>query len=164
MTLSQEQLKQLSVPERLGRVARQWQSVADRELAPLGLTYPRWSAMWKLVRIGDGASQKQLAEALEIELASLMRTLTQLEQQSLVVRRVCPDDGRAKRVYLTDTGHALVKKMEAKILKVRRTLMADIADEDIETVKHVLAIISRNAHQMCSEQKKHDDKQGGDTQ
>ena len=44
MTLSQEQLKQLSVPERLGRVARQWQSVADRELAPLGLTYPRWSA------------------------------------------------------------------------------------------------------------------------
>lgn len=160
MTLTQEQLRQLSVPERLGRVARQWQAIADKELAPLGLTYPRWSAMWKLARIGDGVSQKQLAEALELELGSLMRTLAQLEEQELITRKASPDDGRAKQVFLTNSGHALVKKMEAKILKVRRALLANIEDEEVETVKKVLAMISHNANHMSEAQPADQDNEG----
>jgi len=74
-----EQLTETSLGERLGRLHRLWRMVADNELAPLGLTHPRWTALWKLRRMGDHISQKQLAESLEIELPSLMRTLGQLE-------------------------------------------------------------------------------------
>ncbi|KAA5733063.1 MarR family transcriptional regulator, partial [Acinetobacter baumannii] len=88
-------LRELSVAEKLSRVSRLWKMVADRELEPLNLTYPRWTALWKLYRMGDNVSQKHLAEALEIELSSLMRTLKLLEEQSLVIRRCCEYDKRA---------------------------------------------------------------------
>ncbi|MDW3170387.1 MarR family transcriptional regulator, partial [Vibrio sp. Y184] len=100
-------LRDLSLAEKLSRVARLWKMVADRELEPLNLTYPRWTARWKLYRMGDNISQKQLAEALEIELASLMRTLKLLEEQSLVTRRCCEHDKRARIVSLTDEGKEL---------------------------------------------------------
>lgn len=60
-------LRDLSLAEKLSRVSRLWKMVADRELEPLGLTHPRWTALWKLQRLGDNVSQKQLADALEIE-------------------------------------------------------------------------------------------------
>lgn len=160
MKLSEDQLRQLSVPERLGRVARQWQAIADRELAPLGLTYPRWSAIWKLTRLGEGASQSQLAAALEIELSSLMRTLSQLEQQALVIRHKCSDDGRAKNVYLTEEGRRMVAKMETKILAVRRALLNGVDDSDIDTIQRVLARISYNADQRFDAQQTHSKKEG----
>lgn len=160
MKLSEDQLRQLSVPERLGRVARQWQAIADRELAPLGLTYPRWSAIWKLTRLGEGASQTQLAAALEIELSSLMRTLSQLEQQALVIRHKCPDDGRAKNVYLTEAGRRMVAQMETKILAVRRALLSGVDDSEIDTVKRVLARISHNANQRFDAQQTHSKREG----
>ena len=82
-----EMLRELSLAEQLGRLHRLWRTVADLELAPLGLTHPRWTALWKLSRLGGHLSQKTLAEALEIELPSLMRTLGQLEEQGLIVQR-----------------------------------------------------------------------------
>ncbi|NMT56223.1 MarR family transcriptional regulator, partial [Vibrio parahaemolyticus] len=105
-----------------------WKMVADRELEPLNLTYPRWTALWKLYRMGDNISQKHLAEALEIELASLMRTLKLLEEQSLIVRHCCEHDKRARIVSLTEEGKTLLKQMEARILQVRSKLLTDIND------------------------------------
>ena len=60
-----EMLRELSLAEQLGRLHRLWRTVADLELAPLGLTHPRWTALWKLSRLGGHLSQKTLAEALE---------------------------------------------------------------------------------------------------
>ena len=62
-----EMLRELSLAEQLGRLHRLWRTVADIELAPLGLTHPRWTALWKLSRLGGHLSQKTLAEALELD-------------------------------------------------------------------------------------------------
>ncbi|CAM2767927.1 MarR family transcriptional regulator [Vibrio mytili] len=136
---------ELSIAEKLSRVARLWKMVADRELEPLNLTYPRWTALWKLHRLGDNASQKYLADALEIELASLMRTLKLLEEQGLVVRRCCEHDKRARIVSLTEEGKALIKQLENRILVVRKKLLSDIAEEDLEKVNLALEQIANNA-------------------
>ncbi|WLQ16532.1 MarR family transcriptional regulator [Hahella aquimaris] len=137
--------KDLSLAEQLGRVSRLWKMTADRELSPLGLTYPRWTALLKLQRLGDNISQKQLAEALEIELASLMRTLKQLEDQSLIQRRCCAHDKRARIVSLTDAGKALITQMEAHILKVRRRLLNQIDEADQKKLGAMLEQIALNA-------------------
>ncbi|ABC29976.1 Transcriptional regulator [Hahella chejuensis KCTC 2396] len=137
--------KDLSLAEQLGRVSRLWKMTADRELAPLGLTYPRWTALLKLQRLGDNLSQKQLAEALEIELASLMRTLKQLEEQSLIKRHSCAHDKRARIVSLTDAGKSLIAQMEAHILKVRRRLLNHIDENDQKKLGAMLEQIALNA-------------------
>ncbi|KDM92299.1 MarR family transcriptional regulator [Photobacterium galatheae] len=144
-------LRDLPVAEQLGRVSRLWKTVADRELAPLGLTYPRWTALWKLQRLGDNVSQKTLAEALEIELASLMRTLKHLEDQSLVTRRSCEKDKRARIVSLTDEGRHLISQMETRILQVRRKLLMHINDQESQMLSLILEQIAHNALDFLSQ-------------
>ncbi|ALR94514.1 MULTISPECIES: transcriptional regulator SlyA [Vibrio] len=144
-------LRDLSLAEKLSRVARLWKMVADRELEPLNLTYPRWTALWKLYRMGDNISQKHLAEALEIELASLMRTLKLLEEQSLIVRHCCEHDKRARIVSLTEEGKTLLKQMEARILQVRSKLLTDINDQELQQLSLILDQIAHNALDSLSE-------------
>lgn len=144
-------LRDLSLAEKLSRVARLWKMVADRELEPLNLTYPRWTALWKLYRMGDNVSQKHLAEALEIELASLMRTLKLLEEQSLITRHCSEHDKRARIVSLTEEGKTLLKRMEARILQVRSKLLTDINDQELQQLSLILDQIALNALDSLSE-------------
>ncbi|MCG6232399.1 transcriptional regulator SlyA [Vibrio furnissii] len=144
-------LYELTLAEKLARVSRLWKMVADRELAPLGLTHPRWTALWKLQRLGDNISQKHLAEALEIELASLMRTLNQLEEQSLITRHCCSSDKRARIVSLTEQGRSMIKLMETRILQVRRQLLNHINDEELLKLGQVLEQIANNALESLSD-------------
>lgn len=144
-------LKNLSLAEQLARVARLWKSAADQELAPLGLTQSRWVALWKLQRLGDNISQKALADALEIELGSLMRTLKLLEEQNLVERHCCSYDKRARIVRLTDDGKALLKQIEEKVLHVRRCLLSSIDEAELSQLSQTLEKIAHNAQENLSQ-------------
>ncbi|QYJ87667.1 transcriptional regulator SlyA [Shewanella mesophila] len=138
-------LEESSIGERLGRLARLWRMVADAELAPLGLTHSRWSALWKLYRMGQGISQKELADALEIELASLMRTLGQLEQQGLIVRHSCSHDKRVRRVSLTTAGEELLDFIKQRIIAIRKELFDGISVDELAIFEKTLTQISDNA-------------------
>jgi transcriptional regulator, MarR family len=135
----------MSIAEHLGRTARLWRRVANSELEPLGLSYPRWSALWMLRRLGDGISQSELAQALEIELGSLMRTLKHLEAQGLITRRCSPEDKRTRTVHVTDSGSDLMSRIEARVLRVRKHLLSGIAAEDFDALERVLVTINQNA-------------------
>ena len=140
-----EMLRELSLAERVGRLHRLWRTVADLELAPLGLTHPRWTALWKHSRLGGHLSQKALAEALEIELPSLMRTLGQLEEHGLVERHCCSQDKRARIVTLTPAGKALLYKIEDRIMDIRRDLLAGISQRELEQFEDIVHRICANA-------------------
>lgn len=109
------------------------------------LTHPRWTALWKLLRLGDKVSQKVLADALEIELASLMRTLGQLEEQGLVERHCCTKDKRARIVSLTPAGKDVLKQVEARIIQVRAELLAGISASELGEFERIISLISDNA-------------------
>lgn len=140
-----EMLRELSLAERVGRLHRLWRTVADLELAPLGLTHPRWTALWKLSQLGGHLSQKTLAEALEIELPSLMRTLGLLEEQELIERHSCSQDKRARIVTLTPEGKALLDQIEDRIIGVRRDLLAGISQKELTQFEDIVHRISANA-------------------
>lgn len=147
MKASSEMLHQLPLAERLGKLTRLWRMVADAELAPLGLTHPRWTALWKLRQLGNNVSQKVLADGLEIELPSLMRTLNQLEQQQLIIRVPCPQDKRARLVQLTPQGEQILTQMETRILKVREQVLAGISLQQLQDFERLVDQITQNAYQ-----------------
>ncbi len=143
-----EQFSETTLGERLGKVSRLWRTVADHELAPLGLTHPRWTALWKIKRMGDNISQKQLAESLEIELASLMRTLGQLEEQGLIQRRSCEHDRRARIVSLTDAGSELIASLKTRIISARAKLLEGLSHDDLAHLEDIITRISDNARKQ----------------
>ncbi len=136
----------ISTAECLARLARLWRMVADIELSPFDMTYSRWSVLWKLYRMGDNISQKELAMALEIELASLMRTLGKLEQQGFIERHGCPDDKRVRRVSLTVTGTEFLESVKSRVFDIRTELFSGVSSEDMAVFEAVIQQISDNAY------------------
>jgi MarR family transcriptional regulator for hemolysin len=145
MIYDSKTLKKLPLAEQLDRVARQWKTVISNELAPMELTPSRWTTLWKLQQLGDNISQKVLANALEIKLSSLMRTLEQLEEQGLIIRHCCENDRRARQIVMTDKGHLALNKMASKMKNVRSKLLSGISEEEQLLITDILVRISHNA-------------------
>jgi Transcriptional regulators len=64
-----------------------------------------------LVLQNDGASQRDLAEQLDVRPSSMTEMLTKLEQGNLIARKQDDQDQRVMRIYLTEPGKEAAEKM-----------------------------------------------------
>lgn len=71
---------------------------------PQKLSVPHFTVLNHLVRLGDGKTPLQLAEAFQVPKTSMTHTLAGLQQLGLIDTRANPKDGRGKLVMLTDAG------------------------------------------------------------
>ncbi len=71
---------------------------------PDGLIAPHFAVLNHLTVRGDGAVPIDMARAFQIPKTSMTHTIKGLVQHGLVEMRSNPDDGRSKRVWLTDKG------------------------------------------------------------
>lgn len=74
---------------------------------PDGLIAPHFSVLNHLIRVEDGRTPVDLARAFQVPKTTMTHTLSGLEKHSLVMLRPNPNDGRSKRVWITDAGRAL---------------------------------------------------------
>lgn len=87
-------------------IARLYAAALQRALVPLGLSRAQFLALSELW-IEDGLTQRDLAERLGVEQATMANTLARMERDHLVERRANPDDGRSQQVWLTDAARGL---------------------------------------------------------
>lgn len=73
---------------------------------PDGVTVPHFSVLNHLIRVGDGPTPLKLANAFQVPKTTMTHTLAGLVERGWVEMRPNPKDGRSKRVFLTDAGHA----------------------------------------------------------
>lgn len=71
---------------------------------PDGLIAPHFGVLNHLIRVEDGRTPLDIARAFQTPKTSMTHTLAGLEKHGLVEMRPNPDDGRSKRVWLTDKG------------------------------------------------------------
>ncbi|UWR14480.1 MarR family winged helix-turn-helix transcriptional regulator [Sulfitobacter sp. M368] len=74
---------------------------------PDGLIAPHFAVLNHLTMRGDGAVPIDMARAFQVPKTSMTHTIKGLVQHGLVEMRSNPDDGRSKRVWLTDKGIAM---------------------------------------------------------
>lgn len=123
----------------LVRLARGWRREADAALAQTGLSQATALPLLVLSRLGDCVRQGVLAEELGIEGPSLVRLVDLLEGEGHVERREDPSDRRAKTLHITDKGAAMARQIETVMGGVRRDILKDISDADLEASLRVLA-------------------------
>jgi DNA-binding MarR family transcriptional regulator len=63
-----------------------------------------FSVLNHLVRVADGRTPLEIARAFQLPKTTMTHTLAGLERGGLVVMRPNPEDGRSKRVWLTEAG------------------------------------------------------------
>ncbi len=124
-------------------VARLLRTAYDRRIRKLGLTRAQWWVLTHLYR-GDGVSQTELAETLEIEKPTLGRLLDRLEAKGWVRREHDPRDRRMWRVHLTAEVEPALRTMRALAAELRRDALAGLGTAERERFVDTLIAIKGN--------------------
>ncbi|MEO0792291.1 MAG: MarR family transcriptional regulator [Pseudomonadota bacterium] len=77
---------------------------------PDGMLVPHFTVLNHLVRVKDGRTPLELAQAFQVPKTTMTHTLAGLVKAGLVVMRANEDDGRSKRVWISKKGIAFRDK------------------------------------------------------
>ena len=124
-------------------IAGAWQRLADAALASLDISNSQGWALVHLARLGAETRQGDLARAIGITEASLVRTLHLLERAGFVTRRPDPEDRRTNRLALTEAGAAIAEGIDARLVALRAELLDGIADADLATTVRTLDLVGQ---------------------
>ena len=108
---------------------------------PPGITAPHFAVVSHLVRVADGRTPLQLARAFQVPKTSMTNTLAGLERRGLVEMRPNPEDGRSKRVWLTDRGRAFREEAIGALAPVLSAMAGELGAARLSSLVPELARI-----------------------
>lgn len=128
---------------RLNVLARQMRNRFDREVAELNITRSQWSLIVVVSRL-PGATQRTIAETLEMSEASAGRLIDRLCADGLLERQERFDDRRARAVYLTPAAQPLMSKLEEIGSQGEERLFRGFSDAELHALETALDRIHDN--------------------
>jgi MarR family transcriptional regulator, transcriptional regulator for hemolysin len=114
-----------------------------RAQARIDLTLAQCKALVRLEE-REGLSQKQLAQLAELEPMTMVRIIDRMEGDGLVERRLDPADRRARTLYLTAKGRALVDDIWLLAEETRAETFAGISRKDRDAFTQLLTRMHAN--------------------
>jgi MarR family transcriptional regulator for hemolysin len=128
---------------RVTRVAKTVSRAFDAALAEAGGSLPTWLILVSLKAQAHGA-QRDIADAIGIEGATLTHHLNKMETAGLVTRRRDPGNRRVHHVALTDAGEELFGTLLQRVTAFDRQLRAGFADQDLTQLRRLLEQLATN--------------------
>ena len=119
-------------------IVSQLGSALFTRLMPGGLHLSHFIVLNHLVRLGDGRTPVQIANALQVTKATMTHTLTVLTRHGFVEVVPNPDDGRSKLVRLTEAGRAFRDDAIARLAPALGFVADNLSVEEIGAVLPVL--------------------------
>ena len=92
-----------------GQLAKGFARWLQKRATALGFSPGQFPVLLELWH-GDGLTQKQLLDRLEVEQATLANTLARMERDGLIRREPHPKDRRAQIILLTELGRDLERR------------------------------------------------------
>jgi MarR family transcriptional regulator, transcriptional regulator for hemolysin len=133
--------------------AKSFQRSLDIELRKnVGVTLSQWRVVGALM-LHPGLTQKEIADKMGIEGATLVPVIDKMEKDGLLKRKPDLTDRRANRIYLTPKSDSLWESMIECALKIRKSSTKNISENDIKITLQTLHKISDNLA-LCVEGEK----------
>jgi len=124
--------------------AKAFQRSFDIELRKnAGVSLSQWRVVGALV-MQPGLTQKEIADKMGIEGATLVPVIDKMEKEGLLKRKPDSDDRRVNRIYLTQKADSLWEVMIECALRIRKSSLKNISESDIQTTLDTLRKISKN--------------------
>lgn len=134
-------------PYLMNRVMGRYNLSLRSEMAELGLSTPKIRAL-AVLTVMDGLQISQLAVYAVVEQSTLSRALDALVNEGQVRRMPDPDDSRATRIHITDTGRAAFECLWPHMAKVYTQMFKGIDDAEkrafVSTLQTILANIRKH--------------------
>jgi MarR family transcriptional regulator for hemolysin len=134
---------QMPIGLQLVRSAKVLSRAFDDALAAAGGTLATWLVMISLKsqRLGN---QRELAEAIGIQGATLTHHLNAMEADGLVTRQRDPANRRIHRVELTERGETMFRQLRSAAAAFDRRVRAGISEQEVATLEGLLDQLRHN--------------------
>jgi len=115
------------------------------KLRELGLDIPHehMVVMFMLWR-KDGINQKEIVGDIIKDKSTITRGLHYLEKHNIIVRITDEKDKRSKKIFLTQKGKDMKKKVSPMMSEVNAAAAQSVTKKDLETCKKVLIQVFEN--------------------
>lgn len=133
----------------LTNTARGVSRAFDAALAASGGSLPTWQILL-CVKTGSTTNQRELADAMGIQGATLTHHLNSMESDGLVTRRRNPSNRRVHVVELTDQGEAAFLRLREVAVAHDRRLRAGLEEHELDLVRNVLIRMLSNVTDSSS--------------
>ena len=127
----------------LTRISRTVSRAFDDTLAEAGGSLPVWLVLISL-KSRQLSSQRELAEAVGIQGATLTHHLDAMESAGLVTRRRDPANRRLHLVELTPAGDALFLRLRDAAMAFDQRLRAGLSESEVSQLKALLTRLRDN--------------------
>ena len=127
----------------LTRVSRTVSRAFDDALVAAGGSLPVWLVMISL-KSGQLASQRQLAEAVGVQGATLTHHLNAMESAGLVTRRRDPENRRLHLVELTPEGDVLFLRLRDAATTFDQQLRTGLSQDEASQLEALLTRLRDN--------------------
>lgn len=130
----------------LARTAKLVGRAFDDALAAAGGSQPVWLILISL-KLQPTANQREIADAVGIQGATLTHHLNAMEADGLVTRRRDPTNRRVHLLELTDEGERAFHRLRKAATAFDERLRADLGEREVERFAQTLARLRENVAQ-----------------
>lgn len=132
-----------SATHRLAQAAKAQRVRAGAHLSALGL-HPGQEVVLKALADTDGMTMSALAAHLGVQPPTVTKMVTRLAAYGFLVRQTSATDGRLARVYLTETGRALIGDVDRMWKRLEKEALDGLDDRDKKRLRKYLRKIEKN--------------------
>ena len=97
--------------------------------------------------INEIVCQKNLEEKLHVSKATISEAICAMEKNRIIKRVSLPEDGRAKRILLTDTSLERLHELEKNFLAINEKLIKGINDQELAHFLNILNKMQKNVNE-----------------
>lgn len=127
----------------LAKTAREVGRAFDAALARAGGSLPTWLILISIKSRRHGA-QREIAQAVGIEGATLTHHLNRMERDGFVTRTRDPENRRAHQVEITEEGDKAFFAMLVEAQAFDAQLRSGLGAEDVDTLERLLGQLRSN--------------------
>lgn len=142
-----------SIGKNIGILNRQFNIFLNRELAGTGLNATEFMYIGYLYQ-NDGIMQDELAREFLVDRAAITRTLKNMEEKGFVDRVRSREDGRERRIYLTEKAcsyEKLAESIQEKYIHAAGDLLDGQRQREIEDTVSFMVSLIRGINQNLEE-------------
>lgn len=141
-------------------VSRMRQTVFDQHMRPQGITRSQWWVLANISRHGEtGIMSTELAKLLDVSKVTLGGLINRLEIAGYVYRRPDRDDRRAKYIFITQAGYALIERMRVITEELNQKICSGLSQQEIEDIERGLIQMKDTIRQLLVGNTETDDRE-----
>ncbi|MBQ8907625.1 MAG: MarR family transcriptional regulator [Clostridia bacterium] len=135
----------------LHQIGRMHHTLCENTVAGLGIHRSQHRLLMHLHR-RDGATQKELAEELEVSPAAVAVSLKKLEGEGFV-RKASSQDGRVNQVYITEKGKQIAESSRSFFEAIDAEMFSSLSEEEFDALYSILEKIEANLKNAIEKEK-----------